>query len=157
MRVPPFAYWLVPLIVVLDQATKILVRHLLPYKEAVSVFGNWIRWYYTTNTGAGFSIFYNQTLFLTIVSLLILGFLIYYYPRLPRQLLVQTAIFLIVGGSIGNLIDRIVLGRVTDFVDLGVGGLRWPTFNIADSAICIAAILIVVYWMFYEKRTIDKK
>ena len=98
-----------------------------------------------TNTGAAFGLFQGQSFPLTIVALVgviaILFFALYSYHRSPfyDNRLGKLALGLILGGTIGNLIDRLNQGFVTDFIDIG----RWPAFNIADSAIVIGVILFV--------------
>ncbi len=93
---------------------------------------------YIVNTGAGFSIFQNMNTLLIWLSLIILGLIIVFYDRFPK-----VSLLLIVSGLIGNLIDRIFLGHVIDFIDFKF----WPVFNIADSLIVIGAILMIIIVM----------
>lgn len=98
---------------------------------------------YLTNTGAGFGILQDKTTLLTITSLIVVLITIYLYPEIQKKAWPQilTAIFL--GGVIGNLIDRLFRGLVIDFINLTF----WPTFNVADAAISIGVVgLMVILW-----------
>ena len=118
------------LVVLLDQLSKILiVKGIIPLS-------------YLLNTGAGFGILKNSTALLIWISIIVIGLILYYYEKVPVKLKsVQIATALILAGAIGNLIDRIRLGHVIDFINLRI----WPSFNIADSAITIGAILLIIY------------
>jgi len=93
---------------------------------------------YTTNTGAAFSILQNYAVLLTIITIIVIGFIIYLYKKNKNYYL---PLSLIIGGAIGNLIDRLFFGFVRDFIDLKV----WPIFNIADSANVIGAIILMIF------------
>jgi signal peptidase II len=97
-----------------------------------------------TNTGAGFSTFQNQNRLLMFVVIIILGAVLYHYNTLKHPMS-QIGASLIVGGGLGNLVDRIFYGHVIDFIDFKV----WPVFNLADSAITIGIILLIfAVWKF---------
>ena len=123
---------LIFILVLVDQITKVF------FKDKSFLIFN-----YTTNTGAAFSLFQNQNLFLIITSIIILIFLIYLYKKYPK---LQVYISLIIAGTIGNLIDRIFLGYVRDFIDLRV----WPVFNVADS-LGVVGVLLIVYSIIKNK------
>ncbi len=97
-----------------------------------------------TNKGAAFGMFANlgNTFFL-IISIIAILFIILYASKLPKGLELY-ALSLILGGAIGNLIDRIRIGKVIDFIDVFVGNWHWPAFNVADSALTIGIILFVL-------------
>ncbi len=97
------------------------------------------------NTAAAFGILPGQQGFLIIFSFIFIAGVIYFYPRIPKTKFPQVMMALILGGAIGNLIDRLLLGFVRDFIDVGF----WPAFNIADSAITIGAIGLIIY--FWKK------
>jgi signal peptidase II len=142
--------WLVPLllsmvILGLDQASKYWIIQTLgpqPLTDAIPLIGDWFRFIYSRNTGVAFSLFQNIPQFLTIVALGITAGVIYAYARhMPnRSPLIQVSVGLIVGGALGNVIDRLRLGYVVDFIQVG----WWPVFNIADSAICVGAALLLL-------------
>lgn len=135
-------------VVALDQITKGLVRTYLDRGEVWP--GDWpVRIRYVTNTGAAFGILQNQTLFLMATTVVGVA-AIYLYYRYPPfdHLLVPAAIGMMLGGATGNLIDRVRLGRVTDFIDFPM----WPAFNVADSSITIGIIVILLGYLFLVPR-----
>lgn len=116
-----------------------------------SVFGDWLRFTLVHNQGAAFGLSvgaYSRWIFmmLTIVALFILGRL--YYATRPGDVMRTWSLALVCGGAVGNLIDRIRSGSgVVDFIDIGFGDSRWPTFNVADMAVSIGAFLLAwVLW-----------
>lgn len=148
--------WIVPLIVamlavLLDQASKRwIVATLGPemMTRFIPLMGDSIRLVYSHNTGIAFSFFQGQSDALTIVALVIIGGAVYLYvTQLPHdRRLVQVAMGLIVGGALGNVIDRIRLGYVIDFIQVG----WWPVFNLADSAITVGAALLILQYALDE-------
>jgi signal peptidase II len=141
-------FWpVVAVIVVADVITKwVAVRFLSPVYSSREVLGDWFRFTLVYNKGAAFGLHvgpYSRWVFLilTLVALYILGRL--YVTTRAGQRLRAFAIALVCGGAIGNLIDRVRHETgVVDFIDMGVGGWRWPTFNIADVAVSIGAFLL---------------
>jgi signal peptidase II len=141
--------WLVIALVVvlLDQASKIMMSQFLLYgqSETVTSYFNLVMVY---NKGAAFSFLSDQPgwqrYFFTAVSVIASLFILWMLKRNPTQRLFCWALALILGGAVGNLIDRIAYGHVIDFLDFHVGGWHWPAFNVADSAITLGAILFVL-------------
>ena len=129
------------LVVVSDQLTKIWIRSHLAMGQSIPETG-WLRLTHTRNTGAAFGLFQDQSFLLIMVALLGIALLLLYvslfYRRFPflDNNLSRVALGLILGGTIGNLIDRLRFGYVTDFIDVGF----WPAFNVADSAIVVGVI-----------------
>ena len=130
------------LVILADQISKTWIRANLDIGQSLFDVG-FFQVVHVYNTGAAFGIFKDQSLTLTIVAfigiiviLLIVFFLHSRWPFLD-SLLVRAAIGLLLGGTVGNLIDRLRFGYVTDFIDIGI----WPTFNIADSAITVGVII----------------
>jgi len=113
------------IIVLLDQISKYIIRK---------------NYSFTKNFGAGFGILQNYTAFLIIISSIILILVLIYYKHIPKKTSYQIFSGLAVGGLIGNLIDRIIFGFVTDFIDVGF----WPSFNIADSALSVGIIGLII-------------
>lgn len=146
--------WLVPLLVsttvlLLDQASKIWIRATLgpqPLREAIPLIGEWSNLIYSRNTGVAFGLFQNMSpLFLVLSSLITLGAIYVYIVYLPNQHAgIQLSMGLIIGGALGNVVDRIRLGYVVDFIQIG----WWPVFNVADSAITVGATILAVYLLF---------
>lgn len=142
------AHWavfvgLAGIVVVLDQLTKAwLVSNLAP-GEVVKVVGDAVRLVFSQNSGALFGLFRDQALLFGLVSLGVIGLIVAYHGRSGRSLYLSIALGLLLGGALGNGIDRLRLGYVVDFVDIGVGNLRWYTFNVADAAISTSIVLLV--------------
>ncbi len=144
------------LIASVDFGTKYLAaKRLLPQGLPHEVFGDWIRFTLVRNPGAAFGLHLGSQsrwifMALTIVALVILGFL---YTSTRRGDAVRSiALAMVCGGAVGNLIDRITSRfGVVDFIDIGFGDSRWPTFNIADMAVSIGAFLLA--WVLWGEDT----
>jgi signal peptidase II len=134
-------------VVLLDQASKIMMSQFLLYgqSETITSYFNLVMVY---NKGAAFSFLSDQPgwqrYFFTAVSVIASLFILWMLRRNPTQRLFCWSLALILGGAIGNLIDRIAYGHVIDFLDFHVGGWHWPAFNVADSTITVGAILFVL-------------
>lgn len=109
------------------------------------------------NEGAGFGLFRGQFLFLTIVSILFLGIVAYYYKKIENNKLLLTSISLACAGALGNLIDRVSRGFVIDFIDLFYKNLHWPAFNIADISLVSGMILYIIYSYKEDEKNKKKK
>ena len=141
---------LIGAVCLIDQLTKLAAVAWLPmHGPAVTVIPGLFNLYLTTNPGAAFSIGRDQTLLLTIFSLAITVVLMVWAWRLkPPERGMRIGLGLIVGGAVGNLIDRVRLGEVIDFLDAHwFYRAHWPTFNVADSAICVGiALWLIATW-----------
>lgn len=127
-------------VVTADQLAKSVVRGTLGLGESIPVVGRAFRLTHVRNTGAAFGLFPEQQGLFIAATTAVIGVVLYLVVRGrsgdARQ---QVALGFLLGGAVGNLIDRIVMGRVTDFLDFGI----WPVFNLADSAIVFGALLVV--------------
>lgn len=131
-------------VVLLDQASKAwLVSELAPGERA-SVIGDLLRFVHGQNDGAIFGLFRDQALLFGLVSLVVVGLIIWYHGNSGRNALLSIALGLLLGGAIGNGIDRFRLGYVIDWVDAGIGDWRFYTFNVADSAVTVAVLLLLL-------------
>lgn len=140
--------WFVPLVVgvvglVADQVSKFWVVQTLGPEtllRAIPLMGDWFRIVYSHNTGIAFGLFQGMPQFFTLTALLISAGAVYvYWAHLPnRDPLLQCSLGLILAGAFGNVIDRIRLGYVIDFIQVG----WWPVFNLADSAVFVGAALL---------------
>jgi signal peptidase II len=141
------------LVIVLDQLTKYLVRANLALGESVPEEGP-LRITYVTNTGAAFGILQGQTLFLVVTTFFgLAAILLYYlYPPMEHGVL-RLALGLQLGGAVGNLADRVRVGRVTDFIDVG----PWPAFNVADSSILVGVFIIIGFFLLAERAQRDAR
>jgi len=153
-------YWLLFLIasivVVLDQVTKALVRANIPFG------GQWMpldwlepyfRFVHWENTGAAFGFFQNGGLVFAIMAVIVSIVIVIYYPQIPKEKkLMRAAMAMQLGGALGNLIDRLVFGPVTDFISVG----NFAVFNIADSNITVGVgLLILALWL--DERNENKE
>ncbi len=135
------------IVILLDQLTKITITRLFSYGESdpVTSFFNLVLVY---NKGAAFSFLAQsagwQRYFFTGIGIAAALFIVYLLKKNAGQRLFCSALALILGGAVGNVIDRIAYGHVIDFLDFHVAGWHWPAFNVADSAICIGAVLFVL-------------
>lgn len=114
----------------------------------ITIIPGFLQFRYAENTGAAFSIMEGQTLLLVMISLLAsAGLAAYWYFLPPAERWGRAAVALIASGAVGNLIDRAGRGAVVDFVDAYVGQYHWPTFNVADSCMCVGAAILVIRFM----------
>jgi signal peptidase II len=136
------------LVVLLDQSFKIWIRRNLPFGETLEILPGWVHLSHTLNTGAAWGMLSGQRWLLIAISLGVSVFIIKLAKELaPRGGLSLAALGLIFGGAIGNLIDRVLFGVVTDMIDLDtpIEYLRtFPVFNIADSALTVGVILLIL-------------
>lgn len=140
-----------------DQVSKYFVySHLLADVNIISYtsFFNLIK---AWNTGVSFSMFNDYgslgAIVLSLCSLIIVGFLFFWLVKEKNKIL-QTSLGFIIGGAIGNVIDRIRFGAVFDFLDVYYGTYHWPAFNVADSFICIGASIIIIHSMLFAKKEV---
>jgi signal peptidase II len=142
--------WIAGVIVALDQVTKALIDDFMTLHESRTIVEGLVRLTYVQNRGAAFGILSEaglpyQSLMFSVVSLLALLAIALYAWRMPVQSrLPQTALAMVMGGAVGNLLDRARLGYVIDYVDMYWGPHHWPAFNVADSAITVGVALLVI-------------
>lgn len=139
------------LCVLLDQISKTIAINNLVEFHSVPVINNFFYWTLCYNTGGAWSVLSSSTWLLTIISILALGLVIFtLYKSQSKLYNVTASIFM--GGLIGNLIDRLVQSKVTDFIDFVIFGYDFPVFNVADICICISAVFIVFLILKEEKE-----
>ena len=133
-----------------DRVTKIAVEANLAVGRSVDVIGEWVRISHVTNSGAAFGLLPERTTFLSLLSVVAVFAIVYYYRRLAADSsLIAATLGMQLGGAIGNLVDRVGQGYVVDFVDVGIpGGVRFWSFNVADSSIVVGiiAVTILLWW-----------
>jgi signal peptidase II len=134
-------------VIVADQLSKAWIVAEFPFGEPVEVLGAWLRIWYVANSGALFGLFRDQALLFAILSLGVIGLIVWFHGHAVRGSgwLATIALGLLLGGAVGNLVDRVRFGHVVDFVDMGFpGGWRFYTWNVADAAITISILLLLV-------------
>ena len=137
-------------VVAADQITKYFVMANMYLGQSIPDEGI-VRLTYTTNTGGAFSLFANQNFLLAIAVIIGITVLVMYLRFIPLEsTLLKAGLGLDLGGAVGNLIDRLRFGEVTDFIDFGF----WPVFNVADSAVVIGTILIAYYLLFPARKRV---
>ena len=155
-------YWgiftIAAVIIALDQWTKWLVRTNIPAGQSwlpdsllwLSPYARIVHWY---NRGAAFGIFQEGSMVFTVLAFIVSAAIIYYYPQVSSQdWPLRLAMSMQLGGAIGNLIDRLTIGHVTDFISVGT----FPVFNIADSSISIGCVVLLL-GVWWQERNAKKE
>lgn len=133
------------LVLLADQLSKAAVAALIGMNDRIRVVGDLVQLWHAQNRGAAFSLFQGGTLLFVVVSALAFVLIGYLYRSFRGgPLWIYGVLGVVLGGVLGNLIDRLRLGYVTDFVSVGIGDLRWPTFNVADASIVLGIGMIVI-------------
>jgi signal peptidase II len=140
-----FFYLITVTAVLLDQFTKHWISREMSRGESRSVIGDFFRLTYVHNDGAAFGLDLGGRWAFIAVTVVVSLFIIISYSRTEKTPLARWALALILGGAIGNLIDRIRLGEVIDFLQFGIGRLYWPIFNVADIAVSIGVGLLALH------------
>ncbi len=146
------------LVVVADQLTKNWIVSSFRLYESREIFQGLLNITYVTNTGAAFSLFadvdspWRHYFFVTIAVVALIGITTAYIFMRRDHRLYGVALSLIAGGALGNLIDRVRLGAVVDFIDVMIGSYHWPAFNVADSAICVGVGLFLLINILEERK-----
>lgn len=145
-------------VIALDQWTKWLIEIHLPQHTAQQIIPGFLNLTHVRNTGVAFGLFASHGMnggswLLTLLGLAALAAVaIYFWFASPHDRLLLVSLALVVGGAIGNLIDRMSSGAVTDFIDVYVGTWHWPSFNVADSAISVGIVLMAIDSFRSRKR-----
>jgi signal peptidase II len=128
-------------IVFLDQLTKFLIKQNFQLNQSIPIIKSILHLTYITNTGSAFGLFKSFNVFFILFSIIVIILIFYYLNKVKEnEKALQFAVGFLLGGTIGNLIDRVSYGFVIDFIDFRI----WPVFNIADSAVSISVILLIV-------------
>ena len=162
-------YSLIIFIVVLDQISKFVVKQYMQLYESIPLIGDFFRLTYIENPGMAFGIQFDNRILFTVLSVVAAGIVLVYLLKMNKEnFIFRFALALILGGAIGNLIDRLTVGRVVDFLDVeffdislpafnflfinfpGYAMTRWPVFNVADSAVTCGMVLLT-YIIFTQK------
>jgi len=153
---------LIILVVVLDQLSKLWVVGNFALYESVPVIPGFFSLTYLTNTGAAFGIlaghstWWRQAFFIAIALAALVVITVMYRRLRNESVWYEVALAFIAGGAIGNVIDRVRLGSVVDFLDVYIGTRHWPAFNIADSAITVGVAVFLVKNIFFDEKPGNK-
>ena len=142
------------IIVILDLISKAIILNKIPLYHSIEVIPGFFSLTHIQNAGGAFGLLANQSsdvrdIFFLIVSSLAICLIFFLYKNTPKtHSLLAAGFALILGGAAGNLIDRIRLGKVVDFLDFYIGNLHWPAFNVADSAISVGVVIFIFHILF---------
>ena len=154
----PVFLGLAALLVIADQLTKAWLVSFLAPGKSINVVGDALRLVHSQNNGGLFGLLSGQAFIFGLVSLVVVGLIVLYHARAAPSQYVSITLGLLLGGAVGNLIDRLRLGYVVDFVDAGIGALRWYTFNVADAGISFAILLLLAasVWPSLTRTAADR-
>lgn len=145
-------------VVILDQVTKYLIRNSMKIFDSIIIIKDILKITYIENTGISFGLLggadnpVKRWALVAVVSIAVIMITVYWILNIKNSFLFNLSCGLIVGGAFGNLIDRILKGSVTDFIEVGYKDLTWPVFNMADTFVSIGVFLFVVYFIFFEGK-----
>ena len=146
------------LVFAIDRVTKTWVSENIPLGTARPVVGDYVRIVHAQNTGAAFGLLPERTTLLSVLSVVAVLAIVYYYRQIAsNSSLVSATLGMQLGGAFGNLLDRITQGYVVDFVDVGIGDVRFWAFNVADSSIVVGIILVTLALWYEERRAATPK
>lgn len=140
------------LFVLSDQVTKLATVSRMHLGESYEVLGDFLRLTYVKNPGGAFSVSFGGPQIMFVITMTVIALLIYLYVKgilRPETVWGKIALVMVFSGAVGNFIDRIRVGEVTDFIDMGLGGHRWPVYNVAD--ILITAGMILLFFTYSRK------
>ena len=162
MTKPVLRYFLLALVagtvIIIDQLTKLSIMQNMRLHESIPIIPNLFSLTYIRNPGAAFGLLAGssnafRTLFFGVTSVFALGLLGTILVRLPaNDWMGQLSIASILGGAIGNLLDRLQYGEVIDFLDVYIETYHWPAFNVADSAISVGVVFLIIHFAFEKKE-----
>lgn len=149
----------IPLVIlfVCDQVVKFVIISMIDEGDVVRVGGDFLNICHIRNRGMVFGLLKEDSYLPIPLTIALLLLIIFSYRWIKEEgVIPRIGTGLIIGGAVGNLFDRILHGGVIDFLDIGIGRMRWPVFNLADAGICVGAGLLIYYWL-KEKGKVDAK
>ena len=146
------------LVFAIDRVTKAWVSENIPLGTARPVVGDYVRIVHAQTSGAAFGLLPERTTLLSVLSVVAVLAIVYYYRQIAsNSSLVSATLGMQLGGAFGNLLDRVTQGYVVDFVDVGIGDIRFWAFNVADSSIVVGIILVTLALWYEERRAATPK
>ncbi|WP_099222186.1 signal peptidase II [Listeria costaricensis] len=152
-------YYLITLaVLVLDQLTKYIVVQTMEVGESITVIPGFLYWRSYRNTGGAWSILEGHMWLFYIVTIVVVGIIIYIMHKYAKgQPLFSVSLALILGGAVGNFIDRLLHQEVVDFISTVWGDYYFPIFNVADMSLCVGVVLMLIYVFLDDRKTKGKK
>ncbi|MFS0782380.1 signal peptidase II [Bacillus sp. 1P06AnD] len=152
-------YYIVALILIaLDQVTKYAIVKNMELGESIQVIGDFLHITSHRNTGAAWGILEGQMWLFYLITIVVVAVLVYYMQKMSKtHVLVGLSLAFMLGGAIGNFIDRIFRKEVVDFIDTNIFGYDFPIFNVADAALTVGVALLIIFMLFEEKIMKEKK
>jgi len=148
-----YYYLLAAIMLFIDQCSKYAVAHNMTVGQQVTVKPHVLYITSSRNTGAAWNILEGQTWFFYIISIVVVAIIIYYMQKIGRhRLLLGISLNFILGGALGNFLDRIFRGEVVDFIHVYIGSYSYPIFNIADASLVIGVILLLLFTLLDGKK-----
>ena len=141
-----------------DQLTKVAIDSQFHLHESRPILGNYLLLTYIRNSGAAFGLKFGEPVVMFVVSIAVILLLVFLYWRgliRPDTTYGKIGFVLIISGAAGNMIDRIRLGEVIDFIEMGVGRFRWPVYNLADIYVTIGMLLLLVTFSIHDRKLPD--
>ena len=152
-----FYYLIALLVIALDQLTKWMIVKKMEYGESIEIIENLLYITSHRNRGAAWGILQGQMWFFYIITIAVIIGLVYYIQKMAKEsILLGVALALMLGGAIGNFIDRVVRQEVVDFVHTYIFSYSFPVFNVADAALSIGVGLLVIHMFLEEKNAKEK-
>jgi signal peptidase II len=146
-------YALAVLVLIIDQCSKWMVIHNMELGQSIPIIPDFFYFTSIRNNGAAWSMFEGQFIFFFIITVVVLAVVIYYMQKLGRkQPLLGTSLGFIIGGTLGNFVDRLIRGEVVDFIHVYIINYSFPVFNIADSSLFIGVVLLIIYLFLDGKK-----
>lgn len=143
------------LVILADQVSKILVEKRMELGQSISIVADFFRLTFVQNAGGAFGISLGGEWFYLMASIVAIFFIFIYFRRMSAMGAgLRVSLAMILGGALGNLVDRLRCGTVTDFLDFGIGRLRWPVFNLADAAVTVGVVVFLLSLL--RKKTEDR-
>jgi signal peptidase II len=149
-------FGLAAVVIVVDQLSKAWLVSAIDPGEAIRIIGDYLRLIDSQNSGALFGLFKDQAILFGLVSIGVIGLIIWFHGSSGRNTLLSIALGLLLGGAIGNMLDRFRFGYVVDWIDAGIGDVRFYTFNVADSMITLSILLLIAIALFPQLGGGDK-
>jgi signal peptidase II len=152
---PLWAYYLAAMAVfVLDYGSKKIIERTMDLNDRIEVLGNFFVLTSIRNRGAAFGILQEQRWFFLVITLVVVSAIVWYFQRSYRtgRPMLMIALALILGGAVGNFLDRALYGEVVDFLQFNFGSYTFPIFNLADSGICIGVALVIADSLLSSKQ-----